>query len=79
MYGTTLLPILRRLSKRTEGQDLIEYALLVGILSIGIIATLSALGSTVTQMYATTAAALNRSTGRRWRLAPHRPYQTALA
>lgn len=59
MYGKKLLPILRRLATRAEGQDLIEYALLVGIISIGIIAAISGLGSRIAQTYATTSAALN--------------------
>lgn len=59
MSQRTLMPVLRRLCKRTEGQDLIEYALLVGIISVGLIAMIGALGTSVTQMYATTSAALN--------------------
>jgi len=58
MYQLTVISVLRRLWKRTEGQDLIEYALLVGIISVGLIAMIGALGTSVTQMYATTSAAL---------------------
>ena len=59
MYRTLFLKVLGRFARRTEGQDLIEYALLTGILSIALIVSITGLGSKVGQLYATTSAALN--------------------
>ena len=42
---------IRRLFRRTEGQDLIEYALLIAILSVVLISTLSGVGTKVSDMW----------------------------
>jgi pilus assembly protein Flp/PilA len=39
--------ILGRLIREDEGQDLIEYALLLGIIVVAVIATISAIGTKV--------------------------------
>ena len=59
MYRVQLLSLLRRSITRTEGQDLIEYALLVGMIAIAIIASVGSLGAGVTRLYDTTRAALS--------------------
>lgn len=45
----------RRLRARTEGQDLIEYALLIGLISTTLVVTLTGLGVKASAMYSTTA------------------------
>ncbi len=59
MSRTHVIPVLRRLTRRTEGQDLIEYALLIGIISVALLVGITGVGASVTQLYATTSAALN--------------------
>ena len=59
MYRVQLLPVIRRCILRTEGQDLIEYALLVGMVALAIIVSIGNLGTSVTRLYETTAAALS--------------------
>lgn len=39
--------ILKRFVKETEGQDLIEYGLLVGLITVGIAATIGPIGEKV--------------------------------
>ena len=52
-----MLPVLRRLLKRTEGQDLIEYALLVALISLATMTAIAQLGGRVSHLYSTTVAA----------------------
>ena len=59
MYGIHITPVVRRLARRTEGQDLIEYALLIGMISVALLLSISGIGASVTQMYGNTSAALN--------------------
>jgi pilus assembly protein Flp/PilA len=42
-----------RLIREDEGQDLIEYALLLGIIAIAVIGTISAIGGKVSQYFDT--------------------------
>ena len=53
-----LKPQLRRLWKLTHGQDLIEYAILLALISMTVLITITQLGVRVPGMYATTAEAL---------------------
>ncbi len=50
--------ILKRFVKDTEGQDLIEYGLLIGIIAIGAIAVFPAIATKVTAYYTDLNAAL---------------------
>lgn len=48
----TVVTVLNRLMlRRDEGQDLIEYALLVGLISIVAVLAVSAVGTTVNQVF----------------------------
>jgi Flp pilus assembly pilin Flp len=49
---------LRHLTWRTEGQDLIEYGVLIALIAAATIAAASALGVTVPALYSTTNSAL---------------------
>jgi Flp pilus assembly pilin Flp len=48
--------LITRLIKDTEGQDLIEYGLLVGIITIGAIVSINAIGPAVARYFASLAA-----------------------
>ena len=50
--------MLRQLVRRSHGQDLIEYALLIGIVSIGVLAVIGPISQTVFELYDTTATTL---------------------
>ena len=54
---------LRRLTRRTEGQDLIEYGVLVGLIAAAAIASASAIGAKVPALYSATEAALPGGSG----------------
>ena len=43
--------LVRRLIRRTEGQDLIEYGLLIGMLSVVLVSSLSQIGTKVSDIY----------------------------
>ena len=53
----------RRLRWRTEGQDLIEYAVLIGMIAAATIASASAIGAKVPALYSATNAALPGDSG----------------
>jgi pilus assembly protein Flp/PilA len=42
---------LRRLWKNAEGQDVVEYALLVGLISLGAVATMNNLASGISDAF----------------------------
>ena len=48
--------LISRLIKDTEGQDLIEYGLLVGIITIGAIVSINAIGPAVARYFSSLAA-----------------------
>jgi Flp pilus assembly pilin Flp len=50
--------LLRRLVRSEEGQDLIEYGLLVGVITIGAIVAITAIGPTVAGYFTDLNAAL---------------------
>ena len=50
--------LIARLTKDTEGQDLIEYGLLVGIITIGAIAAIQLIGPAVAGYFSDLAAAM---------------------
>ena len=54
---------LRRLTRRTEGQDLIEYGVLIGLIAAAVIASASAIGAKVPALYSATNAALPGDSG----------------
>ena len=54
---------LRALVRRTEGQDLIEYGLLVGMLSAAIVATIPPIAAKVTQPFQQFVAATSNGSG----------------
>jgi pilus assembly protein Flp/PilA len=45
--------LLRRLVREEDGQDLIEYGLLVGVITIGAIVAITAIGPTVAGYFTT--------------------------
>lgn len=45
------MKLLKRLVFRTEGQDLIEYALLASIISVSVVLVLGPIGTTITTSY----------------------------
>jgi pilus assembly protein Flp/PilA len=51
MIMTGVTPFLQRLISDDEGQDLIEYALLAGLISIVAIAAVTAVGTTINTMF----------------------------
>jgi len=54
-----ILQSLRALARRCEGQDLIEYGLLIGMLSAAIVASLAQIAPKVSQPFTTIAAVGN--------------------
>ena len=58
-----MIHFLRTLVRRSEGQDLIEYGLLVGMLSAAIVATLSPLATKVAQPFQVLAGPSNPGNG----------------
>ena len=58
-----MIQFLRALVRRSEGQDLIEYGLLVGMLSAAIVATLSPLATKVAQPFQVLAGPSSPGTG----------------
>ena len=57
-FARSALRLLRQLIRRSHGQDLIEYALLIGIVSIGVLAVIGPISQTVFELYDTTATSL---------------------
>ena len=57
--ATKLMRMLRRLVRSTTGQDLIEYALLAGLISVGVVLVLGPLGVSVSSSYQRIDAALS--------------------
>ena len=49
---------LRRLWSDDEGQDLVEYALLVFLIAVAALAILTALGTNISQVFSTAASAM---------------------
>jgi Flp pilus assembly pilin Flp len=49
---TSLINTARRLIRRTEGQDLIEYSLLIGIITVGVVLSVQSAADIVDQMFA---------------------------
>ena len=49
---TPLIKTARRLIRRTEGQDLIEYSLLIGIITVGVVLSVQSAADIVDQMFA---------------------------
>ena len=49
---TSLINTARRLIRRTEGQDLIEYSLLIGIITVGVVLSVQGAADIVDQMFA---------------------------
>ena len=58
-YGSRARALVVSLVRRSEGQDLIEYALLTGFLSLIAVAAITAVGEGVDTTYANIAAAVN--------------------
>jgi pilus assembly protein Flp/PilA len=52
----------RNLLRRDEGQDLIEYALLVGLISLVAVVALTATGTSVTDIFTSISAKLAAAT-----------------
>ena len=50
---------LKRLAFRTDGQDLIEYALLASIISVSVVLVLGSIGTTITTSYGEIGTALS--------------------
>ena len=49
-FRNTILKLLRR-TLREEGQDLVEYALILGMVSVAVVATMRGLGSQLVSYY----------------------------
>ena len=58
-----ILRKLRALARRCEGQDLIEYGLLLGMISAAVVASVAQIAPKVSQPFATIAAAGNPASG----------------
>ena len=54
-----LLNTLRKLARADEGQDLLEYALLVSLIALVAVLAITATGTNVTTIFTNIAAALN--------------------
>ena len=54
----SLINRLRKFSRNEEGQDLIEYALLVGLISLVAVVAITAAGGSVNTIFNTIAASL---------------------
>jgi len=54
----TMMQIFRRLWSDDEGQDLVEYALLVFLISVASILILTTLGTDVSKVFSTAASAM---------------------
>ena len=59
--GTTMIEILKKLISDEEGQDLVEYALLLVFLALAAIAVLPTLGSAVNNVFSQSASTLGGS------------------
>jgi pilus assembly protein Flp/PilA len=53
MKESVMKRLLKRLVQEDSGQDLIEYGLLVGVITIGAIAAITAIGPTVAGYFTT--------------------------
>ena len=58
-HPNRLRAVLRRLLRTSEGQDLIEYGLLIGMLSVTLVAALGPIGGKVLNYYTTLSASLD--------------------
>jgi pilus assembly protein Flp/PilA len=54
-----LLVKMQELVNREEGQDLVEYALLLGLISIGCVAAISGIGTKISSMFTSISTTLN--------------------
>jgi len=52
---------LRRLARNTEGQDLLEYALLVGLIALVAVVAITSAGSSVNTIFTNIAAELAKA------------------
>jgi pilus assembly protein Flp/PilA len=59
--GTTMLDMIKRFINDEEGQDLVEYALLLVFLALAAIAVLPTLGSSVNRVFSQSNSSLNAS------------------
>ena len=59
--GTTMIDILKRLISDEEGQDLVEYALLLVFIALAAIAVLPTLGEAVNNVFSQSASTLTGS------------------
>ena len=50
-HSTLMIFLLRLLRRRTDAQDLIEYGLLIGVVTLSVVLATRALGVIVTNMY----------------------------
>ena len=55
------MELLKRFWKEEEGQDLVEYALLLGFISLAVIAALSGMKTALDAVYTNTATKLNNA------------------
>jgi Flp pilus assembly pilin Flp len=48
---THALTIIRNLARKTEGQDLLEYAMLMALIAVGAVLAVTQLGRTITDIF----------------------------
>ena len=58
---TPLIKTARRLILRTEGQDLIEYSLLIGIITVGVVLSIENAAGIVDAMFSNLLGILNQT------------------
>ena len=58
---TPLIKTARRLIRRTEGQDLIEYSLLIGIITVGVVLSIENAAGIVDAMFSNLLGILNQT------------------
>jgi pilus assembly protein Flp/PilA len=61
--GVRLITDLKKLVRGDEGQDLLEYALLVALIALVAVAAITLTGTNVNQIFTNIAAALNPPAG----------------
>jgi Flp pilus assembly pilin Flp len=59
--GTTMIDMIKKFTNDEEGQDLVEYALLLVFLALAAIAILPTLGSSVNRVFSQSNSSLNAS------------------